>query len=75
MCLVAITCALRWGVTHVGEFNYSDIAHPLEGKLFQILKAHQGMGLIQGLRDEEMAIYVALLCIFVKNMGKRPSFG
>ena len=22
MCLVAITCALRWGVTHVGEFNY-----------------------------------------------------
>ena len=22
MCLVAITCALRWEVTHVGEFNY-----------------------------------------------------
>ena len=22
MCLVAIACALRWGVTHVGEFNY-----------------------------------------------------
>ena len=22
MCLVVITCALRWGVIHVGEFNY-----------------------------------------------------
>ena len=22
MCLVAITCALRWGVTHVGDYHY-----------------------------------------------------
>ena len=34
------------------------ISHPVEGKkLFQVLKAHWGMGRIQGLRDEEMAIY------------------
>ena len=42
-----------------------DIAHPVEGKLFQVLKVHLGMGRIQGLRDEEMAIY-GLVMYFVK---------
>ena len=41
------------------------IAHPVEGKLFQVLKVHLGMGCIRGLSDEEMA-YMALLCIFIK---------
>ena len=58
MCLVAITCALRWGVTH-------------EGKLFQVPKVHLGMGRIRGLRDEEMAIY-GLVMYFVKIWVKDP---
>ena len=39
------------------------IAHPVEGKLFQVLKVHLGMGRIQGLRDEEMAIYGLVMYI------------
>ena len=50
------------------------IAHPVEGKLFQELKAHKGMERIQGVRDEEMAI-CGLVMYFCKNMGKRPNFG
>ena len=41
------------------------IAHPVEGKLFQVPKVHLGMGRIQGLRDEELAIY-GLVMYFVK---------
>ena len=41
------------------------IAHPVEGKLFQVPKIHLGMGCIRGLRDEEMAIY-GLVMYFVK---------
>ena len=41
------------------------IAHPVEGSLFQVPKVHLGMGRIQGLRDEEMAIY-GLVMYFVK---------
>ena len=33
------------------------IAHPVDGKLFQVSKVHLGMGCIRGLRDEGMAIY------------------
>ena len=47
------------------------IAHPVEGKLFQELKAHQGMERIQGLRDEEMAI-CGLIMYFVKIWVKDP---
>ena len=47
------------------------IAHPIEGKLFQVLKVHLGMGLIQGLRDEEMAIY-GLVMYFIKIWVKDP---
>ena len=50
------------------------IAHPIEGKLFQVLKVHLGMGRIRGLRDEEMAI-CGIVMYFYKNLGKRPSFG
>ena len=50
------------------------IAHPVEGKLFQVPKVHLRMGRIQGLRDEEMAIY-GLVMYFVKNLGKRLSLG
>ena len=53
------------------------IAHPIEGKLFQVLKVLLEMVRIRGLRDEEMAIY-GLVMYFVKkkkNLGKRPSFG
>ena len=50
------------------------IAHPVEGKLFQVLKVHLGMGRIRGLRDEEIAI-CGLVMYFCKNLGKRPSFG
>ena len=50
------------------------IAHPVEGKLFQELKAHQGMERIRGVRDEEMAI-CGLIMYFCKNLGKRPNFG
>ena len=45
------------------------IAHPVEGKLFQVLQFHLGMGRIRGLRDEEMAIY-GLVIIFVKIWAK-----
>ena len=41
------------------------IAHPVEGKLFQVPKVHLGMGHIRGLRDEELAIY-GLVMYFVK---------
>ena len=50
------------------------IAHPVEGKLFQVLQVHLGMGCIRGLRDKEMAI-CGLVMYFCKNLGKRPSFG
>ena len=50
------------------------IAHPIEGKLFQVLKVYLGMGRIRGLRDEEMAI-CGLVMYFCKSLGKRPSFG
>ena len=32
------------------------IAYPVEGKLFQVLKVHPGMGRIRGSKDEEIAI-------------------
>ena len=41
------------------------IAHPVKGKLFQVPKVYLGIGRIQGLRDEEMAIY-GLVMYFVK---------
>ena len=41
------------------------IAHPVKGKLFQVPNVYFGMGSIQGLRDEEMAIY-GLVMYFVK---------
>ena len=50
------------------------IAHPVEGKLFQELKAHHGMERVRGLRDEEMAI-CGLILYFCKKLGKRPNFG
>ena len=46
------------------------IAHPVEGKLFQLLKAHQGMGRLEMKRWP----HVALLCIFVKVWVKDPVF-
>ena len=49
------------------------IAHPVEGKLFQVLKVHLGMRHIRGLRDEEMAVG-GLVMYFCKSPGKRPSF-
>ena len=50
------------------------IAHPVEEKLFKVLKVHLGMRCIRGLRDEEMAI-CGLVMYFCKNLGKRLSFG
>ena len=50
------------------------IAHPVEGKLFQVPKVHLGMGRIRGLRDEEMAIY-GLVMYFVKIWVKDPVLG
>ena len=50
------------------------IAHPIEGKLFQVPKVHLGMGRIRGLRDEEMAIY-GLVMYFVKIWVKDPVLG
>ena len=47
------------------------IAHSVEGKLFQVLKVHLGMGCIRGLRDEEMAI-CGLVMYFVKIWVKDP---
>ena len=47
------------------------IAHPVEGKLFQVPNVHLGMGRIQGLRDEEMAIY-GFVMYFVKIWVKDP---
>ena len=47
------------------------IAHLVEGKLFQVPKVHLGMGLIRGLRDEEMAIN-GLVMYFVKIWVKDP---
>ena len=47
------------------------IAHPIEGKFFQVPKVHVGMGRIRGLRDEEMAIY-GLVMYFVKIWVKDP---
>ena len=47
------------------------IAHPVEGKLFQVPKVHLGMGCIRGLRDEEMVIY-GLVMYFVKMWVKDP---
>ena len=45
------------------------IAHPVDGKLFQVLKDHLGMGRIRGLRDEEMAI-CGLVMYFCKKKSE-----
>ena len=50
------------------------IAHPVEGKLFQVPKVHLGMGCIQVLRDEEMVIY-GLVMYFIKIRVKDPVLG
>ena len=50
------------------------IAHPVEGKLFQVPKVHLGMGYIQVLRDEEIVIY-GLVMYFVKIRVKDPVLG
>ena len=47
------------------------IAHPVEGKLFQVPKVHLGMGRIRGVRDKEMDIY-GLVMYFVKIWVKNP---
>ena len=47
------------------------IAHPVEGKLFQVPKVHLGMGRIRGVRDEEIDIY-GLVMYFVKIWVKNP---
>ena len=47
------------------------IAHPVEGKLFRVLKVHLKMGRIRGLRDKEMAI-CGLVIYFVKIWVKDP---
>ena len=47
------------------------IAHLVEGKLFQILKVHLGMGRIRGLRNEEVTI-CGLVMYFVKIWVKDP---
>ena len=50
------------------------IAHPVEGKLFQVPKVHLGMGRIRVPRDKEMAIY-DLVMYFVKIWVKDPVLG
>ena len=47
------------------------ITHLVEGKLFQILKVHLGMGRIRGLRNEEVTI-CGLVMYFVKIWVKDP---
>ena len=47
------------------------IAHPVEGKLFQVPKVHLGMGRSRGLKDEEMVIY-DLVMYFIKIWVKDP---
>ena len=72
-CLVCHCIALRWGVTQVGKFHYWALLTLSREILFQVPKMHLGMGRIRGLRSEEMA-KPAFSCVFVKIMGKRPSF-
>ena len=72
-CLVCHCIALRWGVTQVGKFHYWALLTLSRELLFQVPKAHLGMGRIQGLRGVEMA-KLALSCIFCKILGKKPSF-
>ena len=50
------------------------IAHPVEGNTISGTEDAPGMGLIRGLRGEEMTI-CGLIMYFCKNPGKRPSFG
>ena len=47
------------------------VAHPVEGKLFQLPKVHLGVGRIRGLRDEEMTVYDFVM-YFVKISVKDP---
>ena len=72
-CLVCHCIALRWGVTQVGKFHYWALLTLSRKILFRVPKMHLGMGRIRGLRSEEMA-KPAFSCVFVKIMGKRPSF-
>ena len=41
-------CALRWGVTQVGNFSLLGFAHPVEGSLLQIQGAIGKAALIRG---------------------------
>ena len=59
------------GSSHSSKIQLLGIAHPVEKKLFQVLKVHLGMGSIGGLRDEEMTIY-DLVMYFVKIWVKDP---
>ena len=70
-CLVCHCIALRWGVTQVGKFHYWALLTLSREYIFQVPKTYLGMGLIRGLRSEEMA-KLALSCIFVKLWTRDP---
>ena len=59
------------GSNQCRKLSLLGIAHPVEGKLFQVPKIHLGMGSIRGLRDKEMAIY-GLFMYLVKIWVKDP---
>ena len=65
VCVFAITCALRWGVTLVGEFIYWALLTPSWEKYFQVLEVHRGMKYIQDLSCEKGSDY-GLFMYFVK---------
>ena len=72
-CLVCHCIALRWEVTQVRKFHYWALLTLSREILFQVPKAHLGMGRIRGLRSEQMA-KLALSCNFVKFWPRDPFF-
>ena len=46
---VCHACALRWGVTHIRNYLYWEIAHPVEGILFQVQEAFEKTTHFRGL--------------------------
>ena len=66
LCEHSISCALRWGVAHVGVILTGHCS-PNHGTPFQVQVMYRWMTLIQDRRCEESRI-VALRNLFVKNL-------
>ena len=70
MCLFCHACALRWGVTQVGNYHYWAIANPVERTFFQVLERSRRRLIIEVVLEESRVVALVLLCIHVLECFK-----